>query len=326
LWRVSLQPFCFRVWYFAFTMSTLSEKFASGEKVFTAEITPPKGAGIKKLLAHAQLLGPHVDAINITDCQRSLVRMSSMAACKILLEHGYEPVFQLTCRDRNTIALQSDLMGASAMGIRNVLCLTGDPVKCGDSTTSKSVFEVEALGLLDTLRALQGGRDRAGHKMNAATKFFVGAVVNPSLQNLKSQLIRMEKKVKAGATFFQTQANYDLDDFRAFLSESKQLGAKVLAGVLILHTEEMANYVHENIPGISIPQDVLAKFKGQENAEEIGIDFAVETMLKLEEVCDGFHMMSIRAEALIPKVLEKYNEQRKSRQNVSAHAPSPAWS
>jgi methylenetetrahydrofolate reductase (NADPH) len=288
-------------------MGKLADKLASGQKVITAEIAPPKGAGIKKLLEHAALIGPNVDAINITDCQRALVRMSSLAASKVLLDAGYEPVLQLTCRDRNTIALQSDLMGAGALGIPNLLCLTGDPVKAGDCTQAKPVFEVESVRELEIVQKLQNGTDWNGHKMNKKTKFLVGAVVNPCNQSLGGQLSRMEKKIEAGAQFFQTQANYDLEDFRKFVVEAKaRFNTKILAGVLLLHSAEVARYIHDNIPGIRIPDSVLAGFESAPNAEEYGIDFAVRTMLALEDVCDGFHLMTIRTEELLPKMWSAY--------------------
>jgi len=285
-------------------MGKLADKFAKNERVITAEISPPKGAGIKKLIKNAELLKPHVDAVNITDCQRALVKMSSLAACRILLDIGVEPVFQLTCRDRNGIALQSDLMGAGALQIPNVLCLTGDPVKVGDSPNSKSVFEVEAVGLLNILRKLQGGTDNSGQKMNAATKFFVGAVVNPTSKS--NQLDRMAKKIESGAKFFQTQANYDLDDFAAFLEQAKSMNTKILSGVLVLHSYEIASYINKEIPGITLPDSLLERFKNSTNAEETGIEFAVETMLRLDKLCQGFHLMTVRNEELIPKVLERY--------------------
>ena len=304
-------------------MSRLSEKLTAGRRVITAEITPPKGAGIKKLLQNAELLGPHVDAINITDCQRALVKMSSMAAARVILDKGHEPVFQLTCRDRNSIAIQADLMGASALGIPNLLCLTGDPVKVGDCPESRSVFEVESVRLLELVRKLQNGRDSGGNKMNAPTKFFVGAVVNPTSQSLGTQAARMEKKIEAGAQFFQTQANYDLDDFCQFLSRARQYRTKILAGVLILHSYEVASYIHENIPGIRLPESLLQDFKSATDQEEFGIDFAVNTMLHTEELCEGFHLMSIRTEALIPRVLEKYYAKRKTSENTATPVPSP---
>ena len=293
-------------------MNSLAQKLLSGKKTLTAEITPPKGAGIKKLLSHAKLIQPFVDAINITDCQRALVKMSSLAAAKVLLDHGHEPVYQLTCRDRNSIALQSDLMGAGALAIPNILCLTGDPVKAGDNPGAKSVFEFESVKLLHLVQQLQNGRDGSGHKMNLATKFFVGAVVNPTLLGNSGQWARMEKKIEAGAKFFQTQANYDNDDFRNFLQEARRLNTKVLAGILVLHSYEIARYIHENIPGIRVPDAVLERFRTASNSESCGIDFAVEQMLALEDVADGFHVMTVREEELIPKVMETYYARRKT--------------
>lgn len=285
-------------------MGRLAEKLKTNEMILTAEITPPKGAGIKKLIKNAELLKPHVDAVNITDCQRALVKMSSLAACRVLMDVGVEPVYQLTCRDRNSIALQSDLMGAGALQIPNVLCLTGDPVKVGDSPNSKSVFEVEAVGLLNLVKKLQGGTDHAGQKMNASTKFLVGAVVNPTLKS--NQLERMAKKVEAGAKFFQTQANYDLEDFASFLENAKVMNTKILAGILILHSYEIASYIHEEIPGISLPDSLLERFRSSADKEQTGVDFAVETMKRLSGLCAGFHLMTVRNEELIPKVLERY--------------------
>jgi methylenetetrahydrofolate reductase (NADPH) len=306
-------------------MGKLADKLASGQTVFTAEIAPPKGAGIKRLLEHAALIGPKVDAINITDCQRALVRMSSLAACKVLLDAGYEPVLQLTCRDRNTIALQSDLMGAGALGIPNLLCLTGDPVKAGDCTQAKSVFEVESVRQLEIVAKLQSGTDWNGHKMNKKTKFLVGAVVNPSNQSLGGQFARMEKKVAAGAQFFQTQANYDLEDFRKFIEEAKsRFETKILAGVLLLHSAEVARYIHDNIPGIRIPDSVLAGFETTKDPERYGIDFAVQTMLALEGAADGFHLMTIRTEELLPKLWDAYHEKRNTRENSASSMPSAA--
>jgi methylenetetrahydrofolate reductase (NADPH) len=305
-------------------MSRLSEKLAAGEKTLTAEISPPKGAGIKKLLRHAEAIGPKVTAINITDCQRALVKMSSLAASRVLADHGYEPVFQLTCRDRNSIALQSDLMGAAALGIPNVLCLTGDPVKAGDSPRSKSVFELEAVRLLQLVASLQSGRDMEGLKMNAPTKFHVGAVVNPTLQGNANQLPRMERKIEVGAKFFQTQANYDNEDLGLFLERSRAFGAPVLAGILVLHTVEIAQFIHDNIPGIRLPDSVLERFRAADDPRAAGIDFAVETMLKIEPVCAGFHVMSVREEEIIPEVIESYYAKRNARQNAAASLPYPA--
>jgi 5,10-methylenetetrahydrofolate reductase len=298
-------------------MGKLKDKLFSAVPVITAEVTPPKGSGIKKLVRHAESLKPFVDAINITDCQRALVKMSSLAACRILLDHQIEPVFQLTCRDRNRIALQSDLMGASALGIPNVLCLTGDPVKVGDCPDAKSVFEIESLKLLQLAGKLQQGKDDAGNKMNAPTRFMLGSAINPTLQGNSNQLSRMAKKVESGAHFFQTQANYNLDDFKSFCIEARKLNTKVLAGILILHSYESARFIHENIPGIQIPNSILESFKNSANEEQTGIELAVNSMVHLASVVDGFHVMSIRKEEIIVQVLESYHDKRNTQKNPS---------
>lgn len=288
-------------------MGNLEQALQSTKPIYTAEITPPKGPGIKKLLTLANLLKPYVTAINLTDCQRALVRMSSLAASKVLLDNGIEPVYQLTCRDRNSIALQSDCMGAAALGIPNILCLTGDPVKVGDNPTAKPVFEMESLGQLELLSYLQKGTDKCGHKMNRKTKLHIGAVVNPTLKN-RSQLQRMQKKLELGARFFQTQANYDLEDYVAFLQEARKLPTKILAGVLILNSAEIADYIHTQIPGIQVPANLLNEMKSSKDPLKTGLEFAVTTMKAVAPYVDGFHMMTIRQEELIPPVIETYQK------------------
>lgn len=289
-------------------MSLLKQKLKNQEPVLTAEISPPKGPGIKKLKENISLLKPWVTAINITDCQRSIVRMASWAPCKIILDQGSEPVFQVTCRDRNSIALQADLMGASALGIKNVLFLTGDPVKVGDSPSSKSVFELESVKLLELASKLESGKDGNDVKMNSPLRFFKGAVVNPTLLGSASQLDRMKKKVAAGASFFQTQANYDNDDFLRFLKECTSLKTPVLAGILILHSAEIAAYIRENIPGIQLPEEVVTRLKEASDPVEEGIQIAVESMNQLKSFCAGFHLMSIRQEHLIPQAIQQFQK------------------
>lgn len=289
-------------------MGILRDRLAKKERVITAEISPPKGAGIKKLCEQIQLVSPHVTAINITDCQRAIVRMSSWAACKIIMDLGAEPVFQVTCRDRNSIALQADLMGASALGIPNVLCLTGDPVKAGDSPDSRSVFEYESIKLLQTASRLQQGRDAQNLKMNAPTRFFLGSVVNPTLKGSQGQLDRMKKKLAAGALFFQTQANYDVQDFASFLRQTRDLNTPILAGILVLHSAEIARLIHDKIPGIQLPEDIIQRMESSSNPEQEGIQMAIDTMLELKDLCAGFHVMTIRRETLIPSVVKGFYE------------------
>lgn len=289
-------------------MSKLAALLTQKQFVLTAEISPPKGPGIKKLTENIRLLSPYVQALNITDCQRAIVRMASWAACKVILDEGVEPILQVTCRDRNSIALQADLMGAAALGISNVLCLTGDPVKVGDSPFSKSVFEMESVKLLGLLKSLQNGLDGSGNKMNSKTRFFPGAVVNPTLRGGTGQLERMKKKIEAGATFFQTQANYDTADFAEFLKAALPLNAPILAGILVLHSAEVAHYIHDNIPGIQLPPEILSRLKQSPDPEKEGVSIAIESMKFLRPYCAGFHLMTIRKESLIPQVVKGFHE------------------
>jgi methylenetetrahydrofolate reductase (NADPH) len=293
-------------------MGKLKDKLSSGEKILTAEVTPPKGAGIKKLTQNALKLKPWVDAINITDCQRALVKMSSLAASRVLLDLGIEPVFQLTCRDRNRIALQSDLMGAAALGIPNVLCLTGDPVKVGDCPEAKPVFELESTKLLELASKLQKGTDDGGEKLNAPTRLTLGCAINPTLRGNSNQLSRLGKKREAGAQFVQTQANYDLTDLRNFCGEARQFNVPILAGILILHSYEAAKYIQANIPGIHIPDSILKRFEASSNPEQTGVDLALEMLHEISDTVSGFHLMSIRREDLLVKVLETYHGKSQS--------------
>jgi len=293
-------------------MGLLKERLSAKEFVITAEVSPPKGAGIKKLIENVRLVGPHVTAINITDCQRSIVRMASWAACKIVLDLGVEPVLQVTCRDRNSIALQADLMGASGLGIPNVLCLTGDPVKVGDSPNSRPVFEVESTNLLRMASRLQMGRDNQNLKMNAPTRFFLGAVVNPTLKGAHGQYDRMIKKIESGASFFQTQANFEVEDFSSFLKLARNTNTPILAGILVLHSSDIAHFIHENIPGIQMPASILKRMVDATDSEKEGIEIAIETMLALKDDCAGFHLMTIRREHLIPEVVKGFYERTSS--------------
>lgn len=290
------------------SMGILQDRLSKRQRVITAEISPPKGAGTKKLRELISLISPHVTAINITDCQRAIVRMASWAACKIIMDCGTEPVLQVTCRDRNSIALQADLMGASALGIPNVLCLTGDPVKVGDHPDSRSVFEYESVKLLQTVSSLQKGRDAQNLKMNAPTRFFLGAVVNPTVKGSTGQIDRMKKKIAAGASFFQTQANYDTDDFCSFLKLTQDVNTPILAGILVLHSKEIAHFIHRNIPGIQLPPSILERMDVSSNPEAEGIEIAIESMLALKDLCAGFHVMTIRRESLIPKIVKGFHE------------------
>lgn len=277
--------------------------------VVTAEIGPPKGTNIKEMIHHIELLKGKVDALNVTDNQSAVMRICSMAVCKIVLEHGGEPILQMTCRDRNRIGLQSDLLGAAVLGVKNVLCMTGDHVLAGDHKEAKPVYDVESVQLLRIVDSLNNGKDMAGNDLDGKTDFFTGAVVTPEANPLEPQLIKFEKKVKAGARFFQTQAIYDIDRFKEFMKYARRFPVKILAGIVVLKSAGMANFINNNVPGIRVPQELIDELKaaGKEKALDTGLNIAARYIrqLKEENVCDGVHIMAIGMEDKVPTIMER---------------------
>jgi len=288
---------------------SFKEILASGKFVVTAEVGPPKGTDIKETLHHAELLKGKVDAVNVTDNQSAVMRVCSLAICKLLLDMGLDPILQVTCRDRNRIALQSDLLGASVLGIRNVLCMTGDHPNAGDHKEAKPVYDIESVQLLNVVDGLNNGKDMMGNELKGATEFFQGAVVTPEANPLEPQLLKFEKKVKAGARFFQTQAVYDIEKFKEFMKFARRFPVKVLAGIVLLKSAGMANYMNKFVPGIRVPQDLIEELKeaGKENALETGINIAARHIKQLrdENICDGVHIMAIGAEEKVPLIMER---------------------
>ncbi len=288
---------------------SFKEALNSGKFVVTAEVGPPKGTDITALHHDIELLKNKVDALNVTDNQSAVMRICSLAICKIVLEHGAEPILQMTCRDRNRIGLQSDLLGASVLGIRNVLCMTGDHVLAGDHKGAKPVYDLESVQLLAAVQGLNSGKDMAGNDLKGSTDFFQGAVVTPEAHPLAPQLAKFEKKVRAGARFFQTQAVYDVDKFKEFMSEARRFPIKVLAGLVILKSAGMANFLNKNVPGIRVPEELIEELKaaGKEKALETGMDIAARHIrrLKEENICDGVHIMAIGMEEKVPVIMQK---------------------
>ena len=281
-----------------------SEKF-----VVTAEVGPPKGTDIKEMIHHMEILKGKVDAVNITDNQSAVMRICSMAVSKIAMEHGLEPIFQMTCRDRNRIGLQSDLLGASILGIKNVLCMTGDHVSAGDHKGAKPVYDVESVQLLKIVDGLNNGKDMSGNEMKGSTDFFQGAVVTPEANPIEPQLIKFEKKIRAGAKFFQTQAIYDIEKFRDFMKHARKFPVKILAGFVVLKSVGMANFLNNNVPGIRVPQVLIDELKaaGKEKALDTGMNITARHIkqLKEEKICDGVHIMAIGMEDKVPLIMER---------------------
>jgi len=286
---------------------SFKEALKSGKFIVTSEISPPKGTNIEKMCHHIDLLKDMVDAINVTDHQSSVMRFPSLGGCLYIKEQGGEPILQMTCRDRNQVALQAELLLAYVRGIRNVLCLTGDSIVVGDHKQAADVFELDSVQLLRAIRQLETGKDLGGNDLDGAVEFCAGAIVTPEAQPIEPQLIKFEKKVQAGAEFFQTQAIYDLDNFSSFMEHARQFPVKVLAGIVVLASARMAKYMTENVPGIFVPQDLIDELasapKGEALAKGIEIAGRMIATLKKDRVCDGVHIMAIGREEVVPDIL-----------------------
>lgn len=285
-------------------MSNLSEALKSGKFVVTAEIGPPKGVDIEEMLEDAELLRGRVDAINVTDQQSSVMRLGSLATCRLLQERGLEPVFQMTCRDRNRIALQSDLLSASVLGIEDVLCLTGDHVSLGDHPNAKPVFDLDSVSLLETATLLQQGRDLVGKELKGSPRFFLGAVVTPGANPIEPQIIKMEKKVKAGAQFFQTQAVYQPEEFERFMQQIKHLKVPVLLGIVLLKSAGMARFMNKNVAGVHVPDVLIEEMDDAADKRQKSTEIAARLIKDMKPLCQGVHIMAIGWEKMVPAVLD----------------------
>ncbi|MDI6793624.1 MAG: methylenetetrahydrofolate reductase [bacterium] len=283
------------------------EILSSGEFVVTSEIGPPKGTNIEKMVHHIELLSDKVHGLNVTDNQSSVMRLSSLAACHIIKDNGGEPILQMTCRDRNRMALQSDLISAHVLGIHNVLCLTGDHISLGDHKGGKQVFDLDSVQLVATVKALEQGKDIGGNELDGAVEFCVGATATPEADRMDSQLLKFRKKVKAGAKFFQTQAVYDMDMLKKFMEYARQFEVKILAGILVLISPGMAKYLNANVAGVTVPQELINEMAGAEKGKRLqkGIEIATRQIkqIKEENICPGVHIMAIGKEEIVPEIL-----------------------
>ena len=288
-------------------MKRFKEALEAGDFVITAECGPPKGTDISELKEHAKHLLGKVHALNVTDNQSSVMRAGSLAISKVLLDMGHDPIYQLTCRDRNRLAIQSDLLSAHILGIRNVLCLTGDSISVGDHKGAKAVFDLESVQLLKLVDTMNNGKDMAGNDLKGATDLFTGAVVTPEANPVEPQLIKFSKKVRVGAKFFQTQAIYDIEKFKTFMEYARKFDTKILAGILLLRSAGMANFLNANVPGITVPQHLIDELKaaGKEKALDCGMDIAARQIRELKSICDGVHIMAIGLEDKVPEILKR---------------------
>lgn len=286
----------------------LTELFQRGEFVVTAEVGPPKGTNIDHLIDEVNTyLRDKVTAVNVTDNQSSVVRIGSLATCKVMQDLGVNSIFQLTCRDRNRIALQSDLLSAAMLGIENLLLLTGDHTTLGDNPQAKPVFDLDSVSLLHAVRKLEQGEDLAGNALEGEfPKFCKGAVVSPCSDSVDVQLAKMEAKVKAGAEYFQTQAVYEPEKFIKFMEQAKQFGVPVMLGIVIPKSVGMAKFMNANVAGITVPDSMieeLKKDKEKTKAGITGVEISARIIRECKDYCEGVHIMALGWESKVPDLL-----------------------
>ena len=284
---------------------TFKEKIKTGKFLVTSEIGPPKGIETKQILEDAEAIRNRIDGINVTDLQSSVMRLGSLAVSALLKQAGFEPIYQLTCRDRNRLALQSDILSAASLGIENILILTGDYPTLGDHPEAKPVFDLDSVQLLEVVKKLESGIDMNANKLiGQAPSFCVGAVVNPGADPLEPQIMKMEKKIGAGAEFFQTQAVYDTNLFEKFLSKIKHLKTTILPGIVLLKSADMARYMNENVAGVFVPDNLIKEMEETKDKQVKSVEIASRLIRELKPMCQGIHIMPIGWDKVVPKVLD----------------------
>ena len=286
----------------------ITELFDRGEFVVSAEVGPPKGIHVEEVVEEAKKYLSGITAVNVTDNQSSVMRLGSLATCKKLLDEGLTPIYQLTCRDRNRIALQSDLLSAAMFGIENLLLLTGDHTTLGDHPQAKPVFDLDSVSLIHTVCKLESGEDLGGNKLvGEPPKFAKGAVVSPCSDSVDAQLAKMERKVLAGAEYFQTQAVFEPEKFISFMEKAKQFGKPVQLGIIIPKNAGMCRYMNNNVAGVHVPDDMLAELaadKERAKAGITGVEIAARIIRECKPYCQGVHIMALGWEAKVPEVLK----------------------
>ncbi|MCP3888130.1 MAG: 5,10-methylenetetrahydrofolate reductase [Desulfobulbaceae bacterium] len=288
-------------------ISSFQKALNSGKFVVTCEVAPPKGTNLENTKHHIELLRDKVDAMNLTDHQSSVMRYPSIGGALLVKEMGGEPILQMTCRDRNRLALQAEILFASSRGINNILCLTGDSVMLGDHKEAKAVFDLDSSQLVGAIRTLEQGKDLGGNELDGSPAMCAGAIVTPEANPLEPQLIKFEKKIEAGAEFIQTQAVFDLDKFKTFMEYAKQFPVKIIVGIILLTSAPMARFMNKNIAGVNVPQPLIDEMasapKGGAIAKGIEIAGRMIKQIHTEKLCDGVHIMAIGKEELVPEIM-----------------------
>ena len=285
-------------------VSNLANALDGDRFVVTSELTPPKGTSLDSLLERARMLSRHVDAFNLTDSHAARMAMAPMAAAHLLLDHGMEPIMQITSRDRNRIAIQADLLGAWMLGVRNIAFMGGDPPRNGDHPDAKGVFDVVSADIIGAAAGMSGGTDMAGNALDGSPEFCIGAVVNPGAKDLDKEIERMVEKRDAGATFFQTQAVYDPGAFERFANRVDSLGVRLLAGIIPVKSPKMAAYMNEHVPGIEVPEALIAKLAESSDRAVTSSEMAAAVIAEVRPMCRGVHVMAIGWEDKVPGILE----------------------
>ncbi len=293
-------------------MGKYREACESGRFVVSGEIGPPKGTDVDTMLHHIELLKDMVDGLNVTDNQSAVMRLGSMAVSHEIVSRGGDAIYQMTCRDRNRLALQNDLLSAHFLGLRNVLALTGDHVSVGDHKDAKEVYDFESVQLIQCIKRMNEGFDWAGNELGGGTDFYIGAVVTPESDPIEPQKLKFEKKIDAGAQFFQTQAVYDMDNFQRFMEYARGVtegkDVKMMAGLVVLTSVGMAKYMNKFVPGVFVPDDLLEEMASvpKEEAVKKGMEICARHIRFLidNDICDGVHVMAIGKEEIVPEILE----------------------
>ena len=288
-------------------MSKLSTNLKSGKFTVTCELNPPKGTDLEKLFKKADMLKDRVVAINITDSAGSNMTMAPIAVSHFLKHRGIEPILQITGRDRNRIAIQADLIAASALGITNILTMSGDPPQHGDHPEAKPVFDLNSTQVLDAMKSMQTGKDLGKNALECNPEFFRGAVVNPGAKDLETEFVKMEEKVSSGAQFFQTQAIFEPDALEKFMITAKKFDVPILAGIIVLKSTKMANYLNSYLPGISIPENIIKSLdlSDRDAIKKESISITANIIKEIQDMCDGIHVMAIGWENTIPNILDE---------------------
>jgi len=286
----------------------LQEALTRGKFVVTGEAGPPKGVNVGKSLEEVEPLKDLLLAYNVTDNQASVMRVSSLVMSYQLIDHGLEPIFQITGRDRNRLAIQSEILSAYVMGIRNVLCLTGDYTSLGDHPEAMPVFDLDSVGTLQAVAALKGGEDLAGEKLDGVpTDIFQGAVVAPGADPLEPQLIKFDKKVASGAQFFQTQAVFSVEEWKRFYEHAEKARVPILLGIILLKSGAMARFMNKNVAGINVPQALIDRMDRADKKDRprVSIEIASELIREIKPMCQGVHIMALGWDKHIPALLEQ---------------------